>query len=237
MINLKDQIVEHAQEAGIDLTIKQIDQLNIFANLLKSSPRKSFASWDNDKSGLEIHFKDSFLSQPEFIPEKMLDIGSGAGIPGIIYAIIWPETHVILLEAQKQRCDFLKAACKTLNFKLNRIEIIQGRAEELAHDLKYREQFDFVTARALSKFISFLEYGIAFVKVGSYLHALRGNNDILLIEENRKHLNIFSLQEINRKSYRLNPTSTYRLSIIFRKMQKTDKLFPRKNKKIQSGKI
>jgi 16S rRNA (guanine527-N7)-methyltransferase len=120
----------------------------------------------------EKHFYDSFVLA-DFFPTNnlsLLDVGSGAGFPGIPLAIVDPTLHVTLLEANGKRITFLKEAVKQLG--LTNVEIIQGRAEEL----KTREKYDIVTARAVKELNILLEISFYLLKVHGVFIAYKGSN-------------------------------------------------------------
>lgn len=227
---MKNSIKKYLNECQLNLNETQVDQLVLYANLLKNSKRKSFASWDSDKSGLEMHFKDSFLTLPKCKPNNILDIGSGAGIPGIIYSIIWRNTKACLLESKNNRVEFMKEAIKKLALE-HRVKVIYGRAEELAHDELYRNMFDLVTARALAKFEVFVELCVAFVKKDGILYAIRGIKDKELFSKYKG----FYLSLIEEKTYKLNNNSPLRWIAIFRKDELTPTKYPRRIKKIKKS--
>jgi 16S rRNA (guanine527-N7)-methyltransferase len=100
-------------------------------------------------------------------PIRLLDIGSGAGFPGLPLKIARPAWHVTLLEATGKKTAFLQHIVETL--ALENIDVIHGRAEELAHNKKYRAAFDVVTARAVSSLSNLLEYCAPYCRVGGYI--------------------------------------------------------------------
>lgn len=104
------------------------------------------------------------------IPSRILDVGSGAGLPGLVWAILWPGSSVRLLEARAKRGEFLKQTAAAL--KLNS-PVLTGRAETLAHRKDFRESFDLVTARALASMPSLLELTLPFVRVGGHVAAIK----------------------------------------------------------------
>lgn len=104
------------------------------------------------------------------VARRILDVGSGAGLPGFVWAILWPEASVSLLEARAKRGEFLKQTAAAL--KLD-IEVHVGRAETLAHQIGLRESFDLVAARALAALPSLLELTLPFARVGGHVAAIK----------------------------------------------------------------
>ena len=118
------------------------------------------------------HFLDSltglFLlderSQRKSQPLKILDIGSGAGFPGLVLAIVRPAWQIVSLEATEKKANFQMMVCDTLG--LDNATVLSGRAEAVAHHAAYRQQFDVVTARALAAMPVLAELSLGFVKIG-----------------------------------------------------------------------
>lgn len=121
------------------------------------------------------HFQDSVqplhLEKPSK-SNKWLDIGSGAGLPGIPISILNPSASIYLLETSHKRVSFLKKVKAEL--ALSYLEVLEGRAEDFAHDQKYRGQFQVVLARAVSSLPVLIELGLPFLKSGGYLFAQKG---------------------------------------------------------------
>lgn len=101
-------------------------------------------------------------------PDCFLDLGSGAGIPGLVFCAAWPRARAVLLDSSERRCDFLRRAVATLDLK-NRVSVARGRGEELAHDPAYREQASLVVARSFAPPAVTAEIGAAMVRVGGRL--------------------------------------------------------------------
>jgi 16S rRNA (guanine527-N7)-methyltransferase len=122
------------------------------------------------------HILDSLLGL-RFIPQgaSVLDVGSGAGFPAFPLALANLSLSVTALEATGKKCQFITQALQDLKLS-KRMTVIQGRAEALAHDKRYRGKFDVVTARALSSLPTLIELTLPFVKQGGKLLAFKGKN-------------------------------------------------------------
>lgn len=103
-------------------------------------------------------------------PASVLDVGSGAGLPGLVWALLWPRASVSLLDSRARRTEFLKEAAKELAIDAR---VYAGRAETLAHEKSLREAFDLVTARALAPLPALLELTLPFVRVGGHVAAIK----------------------------------------------------------------
>lgn len=217
---------------NVKVSKEQLTQLNRYFTILKNSPRKSFASWENDEKGIKIHLRDSLYNFPlDYKPDSFLDIGSGAGLPGLIYAILWSKSKALLLDSRAGRVAFLEETVTNLGLE-DRVQVICARAEELAHSSNYREKFDFVTARALAKMPVFLELSVAFIKPEGYLQFIRGINDMEEIDKYHPHLSCFQLIYQSGKTYQLGDDDLKRWSAIYQKHGSTPKIYPRKIKKM-----
>lgn len=166
------------------------------------------------------HFIDSLMSEKyvNFANKTLLDVGSGAGFPGIPLAINHPDLSVTLLEANGKKICFLKEVIKKLN--LTNVKIIQGRSEEFVG------QYDFVTARAVKQLNILLEISSHLVKVGGLFLAYKGNanNEI---NESKKALNKLNLEIVGDYKYELPSSFDNRELIVIRKFDKTPTKYPR----------
>ena len=153
------------------LNEEQISKFEKYLELLLEWNEKFNLTAITDKDEIEEkHFLDSLMLIEFFgIGNKtLLDVGSGAGFPGIPLAIAEPSLKVTLLEANGKKVSFLKEVIKVL--ELPNVEVIQGRAEEL----KMREHFDVVTARAVKELNILLEISFHLLKVGGHFYAYKG---------------------------------------------------------------
>lgn len=147
------------------------DYLKRFEELLVNENRKyNLTRMTSPQQIRTRHFLDSLaglgildeLSKQLRRPLRMLDIGSGAGFPGLVLAIVRPECTVILLEATEKKVQFQKKVCQALN--LENVQVIGGRAEDTARQTLYRERFDAVTARALASLPVLSELALGFLR-------------------------------------------------------------------------
>ena len=126
------------------------------------------------------HIEDALLAGeilqrrlgPSIRRASILDVGSGGGIPGLIWAILWPEATVHLLEARGKKARFLEEAASRLG--LDNVSVLDGRAEDLARQAAHRDAYDLVTARALAAMAVLGELTLGFVKPGGWLGAIKG---------------------------------------------------------------
>ena len=164
MADLRDLLLE----AGLALREEALAGLERYHTLLLEWNEKMDLTSVSQQDMAARHFLDSLLPLKieGMIPEngRLIDVGTGAGFPGLPLAIARPELQVTLLEAQGKRCKFLAAVCEAL--KLENVEIINDRAEILGRAAGYREGYDRAVARAVAPLNILCEYLLPFVKEG-----------------------------------------------------------------------
>jgi 16S rRNA (guanine527-N7)-methyltransferase len=233
---MEEQIKKLLDQAGIDAGEDAVRALGRYARLLRDSPRKSVASWDSDDAGLDLHFNDSFRNLPPGLPASFIDLGSGAGVPGIVYALLWPESRAVLLDSREGRCRFLVCAVKELGLE-HRVRVVAGRAEERGRESGFREAFDRVTARALAPFPIFLELASPFAAPSGCVHALRGDRDRRDFDGNLEILERFRLEKVWEKSYSTKRSAGMRWSVLYRKTAPSPAEYPRSLAKMRKKPI
>ena len=172
-----NEFKEEVEKLGILVTDENISKLEKYADLLKEWNEKINLTAITEKNQVFLkHFYDSLtlikaidLSQVH----SLCDLGTGAGFPGVVLKIFFPNLKLTLVDALNKRINFLDILIKELDLK--DVTLVHSRAEEYGRD--NREVFDVVTARALSSFPILLEYGIPLLKVNGHLIAMRGFND------------------------------------------------------------
>ena len=171
-----DDMKELLLGAGVPIALDSIATLNVYHDMLIDwNTRMDLTSVpDADIAGR--HFLDSLLplTKTEFFPEglRLIDVGTGAGFPGLALAIARPDFTVTLLEAQGKRCQFLNAVCEAL--RLQNVTVIQERAEVLGRAENHRECYDRAIARAVAPLNVLCEYLLPFVRVGGYALCWKG---------------------------------------------------------------
>lgn len=207
------------------LTKEQINKFEAYLNLLLEWNEKFNLTAITDKEEIEEkHFIDSIaLAKFKNLKDKtLIDIGSGAGFPGIPLAIVEPSLKVTLLEATGKRVSFLKEAVRVLGLK--NVQVIQGRAEELGT----REKYDVVTARAVKELNILLEISFYLVKVGGSFIAYKSS---LVDEEinNAKHaFKCLEISDYKKYDYSLPKSKNPRVFLEILKKNKTLKKYPRR---------
>lgn len=161
-------------ERGIKIDAERMEKFNAYSEMLiRANEVMNLTAITSDKGISSKHFADSLLVMP-LLPcgsFSLIDVGTGAGFPGIPLAIMRGDMRLALLDSLNKRIGFLKEVCEALDIKA---ELIHARAEDVGRDVKYRESFDVVTARAVARLPTLCEYCMPLVKVGGSFIAMKG---------------------------------------------------------------
>ncbi|MBC8334978.1 MAG: 16S rRNA (guanine(527)-N(7))-methyltransferase RsmG [Anaerolineae bacterium] len=173
------KLVQNAQELfGIQLTNKQVIALSIYERELLIWNEKISLTAIRDEEGIRCkHFLDSFscvLAWGADPPKTLVDIGTGAGFPGIPLKILYPRLKLTLVESVAKKANFCRHIVETLH--LEDVNVIQSRAETLGQHPKHRESYDWALARAVAKLSVLSEYLLPLVKVGGTMLAQKGES-------------------------------------------------------------
>jgi len=172
------QIIQETQDLlGIKLSSYQISQLEAFAAQLSDwNERYSLtAIVEPDKVRVK-HFLDSFspyLVLKEFHSKKVIDIGTGAGFPGIPLKILIPHLEITLVDSVAKKVEFCQYAVNELALK--DVHVVRGRVEQIARDADFREQYDWAVARAVAHLSTLGEYLLPLIRVGGKMLAMKGD--------------------------------------------------------------
>jgi len=166
-----------ASRHGIELSEKQVGRFSSYVKLIQQWQRTVVRLVGNDDATVLVtdHVADAFRTYrcvDAWKGKRAVDIGSGAGFPGVCLKIVEPELHLTLLDARTKKVAFLTRVAADLG--LDGVEVVRGRAEELAHEGEFREEFDIATMRAVARLARAMEIGLAFVGVGGVLVVRRG---------------------------------------------------------------
>lgn len=226
-----NEFTKYLKELNIDISEENLRKFQVYSNLLKEYNKKfNLTSITEDKEIYLKHFYDSlclFKVKKLFDNLTLLDIGTGAGFPGIPIAIVNPNIEVTLLESNAKKCGFLKIVKDALNLK--NIKIINARAEDYTQ--KTREKFDIVTSRAVAHLQVLAELETPALKVNGYFLPLKSHITEEL-ENSNKMLNNLNLKLEEVINYTLPIESSSRTILKIKKQHKTPDIYPRNSNKI-----
>lgn len=169
----------------------------------------------------------SYSEAKEFFSGKtLIDVGTGAGFPGIPLKILFPELKLTLADSLEKRVRFLNEVVSKLG--LESVTTIHGRAEDLAHDIKLREQFDFSTARAVAALPVLSEYCVPFVKREGLFIAYKSEKAEEEITSSKRAFSLLGVKLEKSKVFFLDGSEMKRNILFIKKISSTSKAYPRK---------
>ena len=219
---------ENLKELDIELSEKQLKQFYDYMNILiEWNKVMNLTNITEPSEIIQKHFIDS-LTVLKHIKEddSIIDVGTGAGFPGIPIKIVYPKTKVTLLDSLNKRVKFLNEVISELELK--DIKTIHGRAEEVAHDGNYREKYNIAIARAVASLNVLSEYLSPFVRIGGYVIGMKGTKGKEEAIEGENAIKILGGKIKEIKEFELPKTDIYRAIIIIEKEKITNKKYPRK---------
>ena len=227
----ESQIRERLAACGIPLEEDRCAQLAVYHRmLLEWNERMDLTAVTDEEDMLDRHYADSLfpLAFPGMIPEtgSLVDVGTGAGFPGLPIAIARPELRVTLMDAQKKRLNFLQAVVDELG--LRNVWLVHARAEDAARVAQHREQYDRAVARAVAPLPVLAEYLLPFVRVGGQALCWKGPALAEEIKAGRRAAFLLggTVEEARPVSF---PGRDWQHSLLpLRKERPTPKLYPRK---------
>lgn len=215
-----------------DITSEQLDQLYIYYEILIEESKKMNLTSITEIEDVYIkHFYDSILLSKtvDLKSKSLVDVGTGAGFPGLVLKIIEPSLDVTLVEPTTKRCNFLKLVIEKLN--LSNISVVNDRAENCIKDM--REKYDYATARAVSNLRILLELLTPFVKVSGKVLPMKGSDYSLELHESKNAINILNLSLEKTYCFFLPLNKGTRNILLFSKNKKTHTVYPRPYQKIK----
>ena len=225
----KEIMTENLKELNIELTEKQLEQFYEYMNILiEWNKVMNLTNITEPIEVIQKHFIDS-LTVLKLIKETdmIIDVGTGAGFPGIPIKIAFPKTKIVLLDSLNKRIKFLNEVIAKL--KINDVEAMHGRAEELAHNKIYREKYDIAIARAVAPLNVLSEYLLPFIKVNGIAICMKGSKGKEEAKNGEKAIEILGGKIKEIKEFELPNTDICRTILILEKNKNTDKKYPRRS--------
>lgn len=223
-----DRFLDEVNQLSIMLSEKQLEQFRIYYEMLVEKNKvmnlTGITEWDEV---LEKHFLDSIslIRAIDLNQElKVMDMGTGAGFPGIPLKIAFPNLKVTLADSLNKRIMFLQEVIDALG--LENIEAIHGRAEDMARDKNYRQQYDLSVSRAVANLSTLSEYCLPFVKIGGQFVSYKSGDCEEEVENSKKA--VFILGGKIKEVIKFELGESGRSFIVIDKVNGTPKDYPRK---------
>lgn len=227
---MKHILESRLEPLHITLSGMQLNQFDKFYDLLVEWNKvMNLTGITEYQDVVEKHFLDS-LSIVKIIDmnqiEYAIDIGTGAGFPGIPLKIAFPDINIVLLDSLNKRIKFLDHIIEEL--KLDGIRTIHGRAEDYAREAGYREKFDLCVSRAVANLTSLSEYCLPYVRVGGRFVSYKSGDIEQEISESERAIKILGGKVYQVEKFNLPGTEIQRSFVMIKKMKNTQNKYPRK---------
>lgn len=220
---------KYLKHFNISLNDNQIDQFNKYYDLLiEWNSFMNLTAITDFEEVIIKHFVDS-MAIGNFIDlnnKSVIDIGTGAGFPGLPIKILFPESEVVLMDSLNKRINFLNAVIDNLDLKL--VRTVHSRAEDLGHNPDFRETFDYCTSRAVANLSTLTEYCIPFVKVGGVFISYKSEKTDIEVNNAKNAFSLLNCSIDNIYEYKLPDTDFSRTLVLIKKNNATKKKYPRK---------
>ncbi len=224
----KDLFIDCIKKFGGEISEEKIIKFEKYSSLLVEWNEKMNLTAVTDPDGISVrHFADSisplfYIDFPK--KSKVIDIGTGAGFPGVPIKIMREDLSITLIDSLNKRINFLKEVSSNLN--LENIECVHARAEELGRKEEYREKYDIGVSRAVAKLKILSEYVLPFIKVGGYFVSLKALEIEEEIKEAKEKIELLGGKIEDIKTIKIPNSDTVRKLVIIKKVKKTDKKYP-----------
>ncbi|MCG7386335.1 16S rRNA (guanine(527)-N(7))-methyltransferase RsmG [Paenibacillus sp. ACRRY] len=230
MDDIQQQLQLRLKEHGLELDEHQLEQFELyFQELVSWNEKMNLTGITEREQVYTKHFYDSvslaFYTDMTKV-EKLADIGSGAGFPGIPLKICFPHIQLTIIDSLNKRIGFLQHVVDTLG--LTGVELIHGRAEELGRKEGYRDSYDLVTARAVAKLAVLNEFCLPFVRKGGMFAAMKGGDPREEMKEAEFSFNQLRARVKAVHPFQLPVEESARHIILIQKFDKTPHKYPRK---------
>ncbi|MDU2197652.1 MAG: 16S rRNA (guanine(527)-N(7))-methyltransferase RsmG [Peptostreptococcaceae bacterium] len=226
----EDILRQGIKDFGIEVNDQMISDLKTYREILVDWNQKmNLTGIEEEKEVFIKHFLDSISAVSNgYIKDgiSLIDVGTGAGFPGLPLKICLQNIKLTLLDSLNKRINFLQEVSNTVNLK--DVEFIHGRAEDFGKNSDYREQYDVATARAVAGLPILMEFCVPFVKVGGYFVCLKGPNANLELEESKMAMDILGLEFVEKIDIELPNEELKHNILVFKKIKNTPEKYPRK---------
>ena len=229
-MNFKEKLKKKAENIGIALNELQLQQFQDFYELLiEKNKVMNLTSITEEDEFIDKHFIDSLTCNRVIDMNQVksvIDIGTGAGFPGIPLKIVYPDIDFVLLDSLNKRVRFLNEAIELLHLK--KIQAVHGRAEDLARKPEFRGKFDLCVSRAVANLNTLSEYCIPFVRVNGFFISYKAQKGLEEIHESDHCMKELGSKIMQVDEFKLTDIDSNRVLIKIKKCKGTSKLYPRK---------
>jgi len=229
-MNSKEILIHGGRELDLDIDLKMVEKFMKFKDILIEWNNKiNLTGITEENEIMTKHFLDSLTCLLTGVIKqdcKIIDVGTGAGFPGVPLKIYFEDLNLTLLDSLNKRIKYLQVLCEEI--QLNKVEFIHGRAEEYGNNPSYREKFDVAVARAVADLRVLGEYCLPFVKKNGFFIAQKGPEVGEEIEKSNNALKILGGKIVDRISIKIPFTDIEHTLIIIEKIAETPKKYPRK---------
>jgi len=226
-------LITGVKKMGLPLSRRQLEQFGIYYQELVNWNRRVNLTSVTDFEGVQVkHFLDSLTVMPLLEKGKgyksfrVIDIGAGAGFPGLPLKIMLPEVDLVLLEATAKKTVFLQHIVRKL--ELEGVEIVTGRAEDVAHEAQYREQFDIVLSRAVAPLPVLVELTLPFCALGGSFIAQKKGAIGAELSSAERAISLLGGSLREKKAVEMEELGDSRLLVIIDKVAPTPPHYPRR---------
>lgn len=214
-------------ELGVTVDEKAIERYKVyFENLEEKNKVMNLTAISGEEDVARLHFLDcaALHTVADFKGKKVIDVGTGAGFPGLALKIAQPDMELTLLDSLNKRIDFLSETCEKLD--LNDVQCIHARAEEAPKD--FRGAFDIATSRAVARMSVLCELCLPFLKVGGVFVAMKGPDCAQEVSEAENAIKLLGGEIRETKLYPIPGTDITHAAVIIEKVKATHPKYPRK---------
>ena len=234
MNDLEKLLFESCKDMNIDISKSQINQFMLYKKLIIEWNNKiNLTAITDDKDIIQKHFVDSIsilskINLKEY--SNIIDVGTGAGFPGLPIKIMNDDINMTLLDSLNKRVNFLNEVITNLDLK--NINCVHSRAEDLGQNINYREKYDMCVSRAVAHLSVLSEYCIPFLKLGGLFISLKGPNVFEELKESKKSIEILGGKVLDINNILIPKTDIEHSIILIKKVRHTPIQYPRKAGKI-----
>lgn len=238
MSPLEELLCESCRKIGVELNQAQLKQFMTYKDMLiEWNEKMNLTAITDDREIILKHFVDclALCSGADMSGKKIIDVGTGAGFPGVPVKIACPDIDITLLDSLNKRITFLNELTKALG--LEKTDCVHMRAEDGGNDKGLRESFDMCISRAVANLAVLCEYCLPFVRVGGMFISMKGPDVTQEISEAEKAIKVLGGEISEIKKVSIPETDINHSLIIIKKIRSTPSKYPRKAGKVKKEPI